>query len=44
MTSTGSLIYRVVHVKKFFETEELDGYDRGGGIGHTGTGEIVLNQ
>lgn len=32
--------YRVVHVKKFYEAEKLDGYDRGGGIGHTGTGEI----
>lgn len=33
--------YRVVHVNRFYEAETLGGYDRGGGIGHTGTGEIV---
>jgi dUTPase len=36
--------YRVLHVKRFAEAEELDGYDRGGGIGHTGTGEIRNEQ
>lgn len=33
--------YRVVHPKAFCEVEELTGYDRGGGFGHTGTKVIA---
>jgi len=32
--------YRVLHPKEFALVDELTGYDRGGGFGHTGTKEI----
>lgn len=32
--------YRTLHAERFVEVEELGGYDRGGGFGHSGTTEI----
>lgn len=32
--------YRVLHVQEFIRVNELTGYDRGGGFGHSGTTEI----